>query len=56
VVDNDQALLLVGIDLQARWQSSFWDALILAAAQRSRVGVIWSEEFNTAQDYDGVVA
>ena len=56
VVDNDQTLLLAGIDLQARWQSSFWDALILAAARRARAGVIWSEDFNTAQDYDGIVA
>ena len=56
VVDNDQTLLLAGIDLQARWQSSFWDALILAAARRARAGVIWSEDFNIAQDYDGIVA
>jgi len=56
VVDNDQALLLEGIDLQTRWQSSFWDALILAAARRARAGVIWSEDFNTTQDYDGIVA
>ncbi|MBT6147360.1 MAG: PIN domain nuclease, partial [Gemmatimonadetes bacterium] len=56
VVDNDQALLLEGIDLQARWQVSFWDSLILAAAQRAKAGVIWSEDFNTAQDYGGIVA
>ena len=56
VVDNDQALLLEGIDLQARWQVSFWDSLILAAAQRAKAGVIWSEDFNTAQYYGGIVA
>ena len=55
VVDNDQTLLVEGIDLQGRWQSSFWDALILAAARRARAGVIWSEDFNITQDYDGIV-
>jgi predicted nucleic acid-binding protein len=55
VVDNDQTLLVEGIDLQGRWQSSFWDALILAAARRARASVIWSEDFNTTQNYDGIV-
>jgi predicted nucleic acid-binding protein len=56
VVDNDPTLLMEGIDLQIRWQSSFWDALILAAAQRAGAGVIWSEDLNTTQDYGGIVA
>ena len=55
VVDNDRALLMEGIDLRERWQSSFWDALILAAAKRAQAGVIWSEDFNTGQNYDGIV-
>lgn len=55
VVDNDQTLLLEGIDLQGRWQCSFWDALILAAARRARASVILSEDFSTTQDYDGSV-
>jgi len=45
-----------GIEIRERLQSSFWDGLILAAAKRARAGVIWSEDFNTGQDYDGVVA
>jgi predicted nucleic acid-binding protein len=32
VIDNDRALLLEGIRLQAKWHISFWDALIIAAA------------------------
>lgn len=56
VEDNDQALLVEGIDLPVRGQNSFWDALILAAARRARAGVIWSEDFNITQDYDGIVA
>jgi predicted nucleic acid-binding protein len=56
VVDNDRDLLVEGIDLRDRWQCSFWDALILAAAKRAQAGVIWSEDFSTAQNYDGIVA
>ena len=55
VVDNDRALLMQGIDLRERWQTSLWDALVLAAAKRARAGVIWSEDFNTDQNYDGIV-
>ena len=55
VVDNDRALLMEGIELRERWQTSLWDALILVAAKRARAGVIWSEDFNTDQNYDGIV-
>ena len=54
VVDNDVALLMEGIRLRERWHSSFWDALIRAAAKRALAGVIWSEDFNTGQAYDGI--
>ncbi len=55
VVDNDRALLMEGIGLRERWQSSFWDALILAAAKRAKASVIWSEDFSTDQTYDEIV-
>ena len=56
VVDNDAALLMEGIEIRERLQSSCWDGLILAAAKRAQAGTIWSEGFNTGQSYDGVVA
>ena len=55
MVDNDPTLLVEGIDLQIRWQSSFWDALILSR-RRAGAGVIWSEDLDTTQDYGGIVA
>jgi len=54
VVDNDAVMLMEGIRLREKWHSSFWDALILAAAGRAQAGVIWSEDFNTGQSYDGI--
>ena len=56
VVDNDAMLLMEGIEIRERLQSSFWDGLILAAAKRARASLIWSEGFNTGQTYDGVIA
>ncbi len=54
VINNDYMLLMVGIALQNRWKISFWDALILAAAKKSGADIIWSEDFNASQDYDGI--
>lgn len=56
VIDNDALLLMEGIEIRERLQSSFWDGLILAAAKRAGAGAIWSEDFNTGQNYDGVIA
>lgn len=56
VIDNDQSLFVQAIDEQSRWKISFWDASILAAARRAHAEVLWSEDFNTGQDYDGIVA
>lgn len=35
VIDNSLALFRLGISIQARWQLSLWDAMIVAAAQAS---------------------
>lgn len=35
---------------------SFWDALILAAAQSGGAGVLYTEDFNDGQQYGPVVA
>jgi predicted nucleic acid-binding protein len=33
---------------------SFWDAMILRAARRSGAEVVWSEDLNAGQVFDGV--
>ena len=55
LIDNDLALLTDAIEVSQRWQSSLWDSLIIAAAKRSHAQVIWSEDFNAGQAYDGVI-
>lgn len=39
--------------LSERYKLSFWDGLILAAAQKEGATVVWSEDFNHGQNYDG---
>lgn len=55
IVDNDRDLLAAAFDVQRRWQLSFWDSLIVAAAQRSGAPVIWSEDLANGQHYGDVV-
>lgn len=54
VVDNTGPLLRQAFVEQQRWNVSFWDALILAAARRAGVSAVWSEDFNDGQDYGGM--
>lgn len=55
LVDNDRALLLSAFEVQARWQLSYWDSLIVAAAQRSGAKVLWSEDLSIGQRFDSTV-
>ncbi len=54
VIDNSLSLFRLGLSLQARWQLSLWDAMILAAAQTSGAHELLSEDFNHGQDYGGI--
>ncbi len=53
IVPNIQ-LMFLGLELLERFSVSFWDSMILAAAKQAKATVIWSEDFNTGQDYGGI--
>jgi predicted nucleic acid-binding protein len=40
--------------MKERWQTSLWDALIIAAARESGATTLISEDLNHGQDYGGV--
>ena len=40
--------------LTQRFQLRFWDAAILAAARALNCRIVWSEDLNDGQQYDGV--
>jgi predicted nucleic acid-binding protein len=42
------------LELAHRYQISNWDAAILAAAQQLGCTIVYSEDLNHGQDYDGV--
>ena len=54
IVDNTFELLKAGLEEQARWQVSLWDALILTATRASGATELYSEDFNQDQSYGGI--
>ena len=43
------------IQLQTRYQLSFWDAMILTSAQQLDCETVWSEDLNAGQQYGRAV-
>jgi predicted nucleic acid-binding protein len=54
VVENTVALLDRGLSEMERWQLSFWDGLILAAARQAGVSTLWTEDLSEGEDYGGI--
>ena len=48
------ALFRDALDFHQRFQLSYWDAAILAAAKRMGCRTVFSEDLNDGQNYDGV--
>lgn len=46
--------VVAAIEIQQRYQISFWDALIIRSAAQLRCELIWSEDFNPGQLYEGL--
>ena len=49
-VDN----ILKAIDIQQQFNLSFWDAMIVCSAKSTNCDILWSEDLNTGQIYEGV--
>jgi predicted nucleic acid-binding protein len=54
VVVNGGAATLEALDLEARYQISFWDALVVFAAQVSGAEILYSEDLSDGQKYGSV--
>lgn len=46
--------ILEAIDVQQRYHIAFWDAMIIWSAARLGCEVLWSEDLNPGQTYEGV--
>jgi predicted nucleic acid-binding protein len=51
VVTNTPESVLRALDIEARYQTSFWDALILQAAQEAGASILYSEDMAHNQRY-----
>jgi predicted nucleic acid-binding protein len=54
VVVNTGDSILHALDIQERYRISFWDALVIQAADASGAEVVYSEDFSENQKYGGV--
>ena len=54
VVVNGGDSILEALDLEARYQVSFWDALVIQAAQAGGAETLYSEDLSDGQLYGGV--
>jgi predicted nucleic acid-binding protein len=54
VVVNGGDSILEALDLEGRYRISFWDALIVQAAQASGAEVLYSEDLSDGQKYGAV--
>jgi predicted nucleic acid-binding protein len=53
VIDGE--ILETGWKIQERYQLSFWDSLIVAAAKRASCVYLLTEDLQADQDFDGVI-
>lgn len=54
IVDVDRALVQEAISIHRQFQTSYWDSLILASANRCKCVMLISEDFQHHQKYGGV--
>ena len=50
----DRTLFTSALDICQRFQLSYWDAAILAAAQAMGCDAVYSEDLSDQQDYGGL--
>jgi predicted nucleic acid-binding protein len=54
VITNTPESVLQALDIEARYKTSFWDALILQAAGSSGASILYSEDLATGQSYGAI--
>lgn len=54
IVPHTVGLTQAAIDIWERYKTSWWDALIIAAAQAAHTTELWSENLQSGQTFDSV--
>lgn len=55
MVVNSADSILRAMEVERRYQLSFWDAMIVQAAERAGCEVLYSEDLSHGQEYGGVL-
>ncbi len=54
IVVNSAEAVIRALEIEARYKTSFWDALILHAAEQSGAAILYSEDLAAKQSYGAV--
>jgi predicted nucleic acid-binding protein len=54
VVSNTPESILQALDIETRYRTSFWDALILQAAESAGASILYSEDLAATQHYGSI--
>jgi predicted nucleic acid-binding protein len=54
VVVNSGDSIVQAFDIESRYRISFWDALVIQAANSAGAEILYSEDLSHGQNYDGV--
>jgi len=54
VVTNTPESILRALDIEVRYKTSFWDALIVQAAEQAGASILYSEDLATGQQYGAI--
>jgi predicted nucleic acid-binding protein len=54
IVTNTAESVLQALDIETRYKTSFWDALIFQAAESSGASILYSEDLATGQRYGAI--
>ena len=53
-MDIDYDLVIRAVGIQELYRLSYWDSLILSAAERSGCDTLYSEDLSHGQNYGGI--
>jgi len=51
VVTNTRETILQALDIELRYKVSFWDAMVVQAAENAGCSILYSEDFNDQQHF-----
>ncbi|MFP4409692.1 MAG: PIN domain-containing protein [Spirochaetaceae bacterium] len=51
VIETDTALVVRGTEVMKRYKLSWWDSMIVAAAEKADADILWTEDLNDGQQF-----